>query len=196
MRNLNYDTSNTLWKKAGEATEKFKIALKEEISYFAQYWKTERHESCILFFNDEDAKELPGVVCGTSGGMYLVETCNEEADLYFYLPKTTEAYDKFYESIIFLHENDDTLFYETIPNIVDIWFDGKNEIELFFGCNVEDIGKEGYKSAVKLAQEIVELIPADFEKITFTEEDDDGNTGYEKKHDNYYVGVKIGYNLK
>lgn len=183
---------------AVDAIGELKRALKDEISYFARYWKPDRHSSSIFWISNNEVMELKGKgLYGSSEGMYLVETCDEDSDLYFYLPKTTEAYSKFYDSISSLHENDDTLFFETIPYFVDIWFNGKNEIEFGILCNVEELGKEVYDSAVKIAKEMVELLGQTvcFEKIAFCEGDDDGNIGYEKEHQNYFIGVSIGYDL-
>ncbi len=180
------------------AIGELKSALIKEIYYFARYWKPDRHSSSIFWMSDDEVMKLKGEgLCGSSEGMYLVETCDEDADLYFYLPKTTEAYNKFYDSICCLHDSDDKLFFETIPYFVDIEFNGKNEIEFAILCNVEECGKEVYESAVKIAKEMVELLGETvcFEKISFYEGDDDGNIGYKKKHQNYFVGVKIGYEL-
>ena len=149
--------------------------------------------------SDEEVKELKGNgLYGSAEGMYLFDVTNEEKEIEFYLPKTTEAYLAFYNSILIYYGNDDTLYYETIPDAIDVYFDGNNEVEIFISVNVEELGKEGYESAVKLAKEMVDMLMKTvlFEKISYNEGDDYGNIGFEKKHPNYYVGVKIGYNLE
>lgn len=149
--------------------------------------------------SDEEVKKLKGNgLYGSSEGMYLIDYTNNDKEMYFYLPKTTEAYNEFYSSIINYHENDDTIYYETIPNVIDVYFDGNNEVEIIISVNVEELGKEGYESAVKLAKEMVDLLMATvcFEKISYDEGDDNGNIGFEKEHSNYYVGVKIAYTLE
>ena len=175
-----------------------KLALKEELKFFADCWKPGKGANSILLMSDEEVKKLKGKgLYGSEEGMYLIDYTNDEKEMYFYLPKTTEAYNEFINNIVNYHENDDTLYYETIPNVIDLYFDGRNEIEVIISVNVEELGKEGYESAVKLAKEMVEMLMAtvNFEKISYNEGDDDGNVGFENKHSNYYVGVKITYNF-
>lgn len=193
-----YPDSNA-YAEAARAIGNLKLALKEELKFFVNSWKPGKGANCILLMSDEEVKKLKGNgLYGSSEGMYLIDYTNNDKEMYFYLPKTTEAYNEFYSSIINYHENDDTIYYETIPNVIDVYFDGNNEVEIIISVNVEELGKEGYESAVKLAKEMVDLLMATvcFEKISYDEGDDDGNIGFEKEHSNYYVGVKIAYTLE
>lgn len=192
-----YPDSNA-YADAVRAIGNLKLALKEELKFFADCWKPGKGANTILLMSDEEVKKLKGKgLYGSEEGMYLIDYTNDEKEMYFYLPKTTEAYNEFYNNIINYHENDDTIYYETIPNVIDVYFDGCNEVEVIISVNVDELGKEGYESAVKLAKEMVEMLLAtvNFEKISYNEGDDDGNVGFENKHSNYYVEVKITYNF-
>lgn len=193
-----YPDSNA-YAEAARAIGNLKLALKEELKFFVNSWKPGKGANCILLMSDEEVKKLKGNgLYGSSEGMYLIDYTNDEKEMYFYLPKTTEAYNEFLNSIINYHENDDTLYYETIPNVIDVYFDGNNEVEIIISVNVEELGKEGYESGSKLAKEMVDMLMATvcFEKISYDEGDDHGNIGFEKEHSNYYVGVKIAYTLE
>ncbi|MCR5146580.1 MAG: hypothetical protein K6B70_04470 [Clostridia bacterium] len=192
-----YPDSNA-YADAARAVGNLKLALKGELKFFVNSWRPGKGANRILLMSDEEVKKLKGNgLYGSSEGMYLIDYTNDDNEMYFYLPKTTEAYNEFYSSIINYYENDDTLYYETIPNIIDVFFDGCNEVEIIISVNVEEMDKSGYESAVKLAKEIVDMLMATvyFEKISYYEGNADGNVGFENEHSNYFVGVNITYNI-
>jgi len=194
MRKLIQDSRETLYENAQKAVQSLAFALREELSNIAYCcWGPDKRDTCILWVTEEDLQEGDGIY-GNSTGMYLFE-CG--GDMAIYLPKITEMYQEFCAATIELHENDDNLFYETVVDDIDIWYNGKGIIELVIFSNVVDLPKEVYESAKFLAEEMVKMLSGIkcFEKVEYYEGDDEGNTGFEKEHNNYFVGVKLRFNV-
>lgn len=193
MRLLNQNSN--AYANAVRAVGNLKIALKEELDFLTSAWKPSKGTVYIAWLCDEDVKELTGNgLYGSEEGMYLFDITNDGKEIEFYLPKTTEAYAKFHESLVEYCDDDDTLYFETIPNIIEVCFDGNNEVEIFIAVNVEGLAKEGYESAVKIVKTMVDMLmnTVMFEKISFKE----GDIDFDKENSDHYVGVKIAYNLE
>ena len=140
MRCLFHDSN--AYADAVRAVGNLKLALKEELKFFASSWKPGKGFNCILMVSDEEVKKLKGEgLYGSAKGMYLIDYTNDDKEMYFYLPKTTEAYNEFFNNIVYYHENDDTLYYEAIPDVIDVYFDGNNKVEIIISVNVDELGK-------------------------------------------------------
>jgi hypothetical protein len=203
MRTLQNVSPEELTKKAELALAKLKNALQDEIRPFISYWKPNGKHSCYIAWLLKDAAENLDEdegFYGTEDGLYLIETCEDEMTLCIFFPQSTGAYMKFFSAMEDLYNDNENVYYETIPGCIDVSFDGENEVELAFTMNLGDLdncGKKGYKSAKTIAEDMVNLLSAsaNFEKISYYECDDENRVGYSPKLSNYYVGVKVIYTL-
>lgn len=193
-----------LYKGAKYDVENLVQTFKAEIVPMARacWCKLERCSACILWFNGDDVHNydilegMHGAIYGDSAGMYLCEG-NGESEVCIKLAKSTSAYVDFYSSICDLHATDYSLYEETIPSYVDIYYRGNNTIEMAFVCNLSDLPEDSYESAKTIAKEMVEMLSGikGFEKVEYFEGDEDDNIVLERKGINYFVGIKLCFNI-
>ena len=198
MRRLEREPYQTLYQEAEDAARSFVCQLQNELAALVMNWyerKPEKVSGSILLLDAEEVKEYDGVY-GNMPGLYLHLGGGDAA---IYLPKTTLEYNKYLDTIILLHESDDNLYYETLPGMFDCWYDGDETVEIDLQCNIIGLTiPEAYTSAKILAEELVQLLSGikTFLKVEYFEGDDDGNTDLNADPNNYFVGVRLYYDIK
>ena len=198
MRRLEREPYQTLYQNAEDAAKSFVYQLQSELGGLVMNWyerKPEKASGSILMLDAEDVKNYDGVY-GNMPGLYLHLS---GGDVAIYLPKTTLAYNKYLDAIILLHESDDNLYYETIPDVCDCWYDGNETVEIDLQCNIIGLHiPEAYTSSKILAEELVQMLSdlKHFLKVEYFEGDDDGNTDLNADPSNYFVGVRLYYDIK
>lgn len=193
MRYIIQDDYEKLYNTAKDETKKFIRYTLDDISYITKLWNDDIHESVIVWLEEDEVKQQDGI-CGNSSGLYLFYSDDGEEEIGIYLAGASEEYYNFFDSIVQLHNGDNDLYYETIPNFFDVWYDGKNRITAEFICNLADMPASVYTSAKIIANEIVKML-SDLKgpyQVSFYEGDDEGYVGFEnRKTSNYYVGIKV-----
>ena len=196
MRKLQQEAYEVLYQRAEEAAHLLFYQLQEEISNIVMIWYSNNtgKNSAAVVFNDAEDLENRGVY-GSAPGLYL---SLEGGDIEIHLPKTTYKYGEYLEAIEELHEADDDVYYETIPNMIDVLYDGEENLEIDFVCNIVGLPiSEAYVSARVLAEELVQMLNGIkvFNQVEYHEGDDDGKINWDKNPNNYFVGVKLYCNI-
>lgn len=193
MRNLERKPYETLYAEAEKATKVFLYQLQNELCALAMLWrerKPETQAASIMVLDADGIKKTEGVY-GSTPGLYLHV---DAGDVAIYLPKTTLAYSNFINAIVELHECDDNLYYETVPYVIDVFYDGAETIEFNLWSNIVGLPiAEAYTSAKYIAEELVQMLSGIqvYHKIEYYEGDDNGNTDLNEDPNNYFVGVKL-----
>lgn len=190
------DKNGALYKAAKEAVRSFTTTLQKELEPMTFEWSERRPTKYYTGIEWSDPEKFDFErYFGKEPGMYLI-ACDGEAHIWF--PKTSVAYDTFYDTMCKLHEEDDDFLEQSIPMDVDIGYDGNETIEFKIYIYVHDrANEEEYISAKTIAEELMEMLSdmEGFEKFTYYEGDNEGNTDPNVKHSNYYVGISSTYNM-
>ena len=197
MRNLLQEDRERLYEIAEKATQLLAYALQEELSAFVMSWYSNevKKKSAAIVFNTAENLQKRGVY-GDTPGLYL---SLEGGDIEIYFPKTTYAFGRYLETISDLHEEDDNLYYETVPDMIDMYYLGDGNLEIYLLCNIISLPlSEAYVSARAISEEIVSMLNGVkvYNEVAFYEGDDDGEKNLEADPNNYFVGVKLCCNIK
>ena len=191
MRKLIQEPKEVLRKNAIEATENLIQAIKKEIGSFIECWVFEKCGAFVGWINEAECTDVE-CVYGESDGMYLFLAGGKVA---VFLPKITETYLSFFESINQYYEEDDSMFLETVPDLVDIWYDGKTiSVSLF--SNLAGLKLEAYESAKKVANEVLKMLSESScrDSFEYVELDRYGEEGFEEGcTEDYFVGIKFKF---
>ena len=195
MREINKE--GALYLAAKDAARNLLNTLRKELRPITYGWAVEdfgkEKNTGIAWYNPE--KYNYEDFFGTEPGLYL---CGCQSDALFWVPKTSAAFDNFYDKMIELHEEDDELLDSSIPSDIDIYFDGNSTIVLRVYAYVEDRSDEKeYFSAKIIVEELMEMLEnlEGFEPAMYFEGDNEGNSDSNEEHANYYVGFVTKYGV-
>ena len=170
----------------------FIATLQRELLPISEMWsdKQEKQFTNIIWDDPKRYNEGEMFFYGTEAGMYLTVG---RASIWF--PKTSSSYEKFLATMREMLEDACEGFKSSIPNEVWISYDGEETIELRLNKSVK--GEEERISVKAIAEELIKML-YDYDgcqSIEYYECDDDGNIGPAEYRSNYYVGVKVRYNM-
>ena len=184
-----------LQQNAKNAVKKFATELKNSLCPIANAcWKEFYKYTASVYW--VDSADIGNGIYGNSDGMYLFEGNNDDV-IGIFLPRLTGAYEDYYFDICELYEEDNNVYQETIPNFVDIYYDGKHTITAAFVCDLDGLPKCCYESAKRVATELVEMLSymKGFKKIEYIEGGNDIYENSAEENSIRFVGVKFCFDI-